>query len=140
MPSSHAARDRLSADRRTTTTGLFLTHLAQLHEQPFIVPQAEFPVDEILRKTNIRVKVMQAFDNIGITKRAVEVGFGLALVPKITVADEVQRGTLKALELVEGPFERPIGMLTRKRAEVSLPTRKFIELLTAPLNAHTRHS
>lgn len=105
--------------------------LAQLHGQPFIVPQAEFPVDEILRKTNIRVKVMHAFDNIEITKRAVEVGLGLALVPHITVADEVQLGRLKALDLAGGPFERPIGMLTRKRAELSLPARKFIDLLTA---------
>lgn len=107
--------------------------LAQLHGQPFIAPQAEFPVDEILRKTNIRVKVVHAFDNIEITKRAVEVGLGLALVPRITIVDELQRGKLKALDLAEGPFERPIGILTRKQAELSLPARKFIDLLLAPL-------
>ena len=105
--------------------------LAQLHGQPFIIPQAEFPVDEILRKTNIRVKVAHAFDNIEITKRAVEVGLGLALVPYVTVVDEIQRGRLKALNLTGGPFERPIGILIRKRAEVSLPAQKFIDLLTA---------
>ena len=114
--------------------------LAQLHGQPFIVPQAEFPVDEMLRKTNIRVKVMHAFDNIEITKRAVEVGLGLALVPRITVMDEVQRGKLKALDLAGGPFERPIGILTRKRAELSLPARKFIDLLAAPLKTSPSHS
>ncbi len=38
--------------------------LSHLHGQPFIVPQAEFPVDEIFRKTQIRVKVVHAFDNI----------------------------------------------------------------------------
>ncbi len=114
--------------------------LAQLHGQPFIVPQAEFPVDEILRKTNIRVKVMHAFDNIEITKRAVEVGLGLALVPQLTVADEVRYGKLKALDLAEGPFERPIGLLVRKRAELSLPARKFIDLLVAPFKARSSHS
>jgi len=103
--------------------------LAQLQDQSFIVPQAEFPVDEILRGTNIRVKVVHAFDNIEITKRAVEVGLGLALVPHITVVDEVRYGKLKALELAEGPFERTIGIITRKRAELSLPARKFIDLL-----------
>ena len=108
--------------------------LAQLHGQPFIVPQAEFPMDEILRKTKIRVKVMHAFDNIEITKRAVEVGLGLALVPRITVVDEVQRGKLKALELADGPADRAIGLLTRKRAELSLPARKFVDLLVAPSN------
>ena len=103
--------------------------LAQLHGQSFIVPQAEFPVDEILRKTNIRVKVVHAFDNIEITKRAVEVGLGLALVPRITVLDEMRHGKLKILDLAEGPFERPIGLLVRKRAELSLPAQKFVELL-----------
>ncbi|PIQ83917.1 MAG: hypothetical protein COV75_04760 [Candidatus Omnitrophica bacterium CG11_big_fil_rev_8_21_14_0_20_63_9] len=114
--------------------------LAQLHGQPFIVPQAEFPVDEILRKTNIRVKVLHAFDNIEITKRAVEVGLGLALVPYITVVDEVQRGKLKALDLTDGPSDRPIGLLTRTRAELSLPARKFIDLLTAPPKPRTSQS
>ncbi len=106
--------------------------LAKLQDQPFIVPQAEFPVDEILRGTNIRVKVAHAFDNIEITKRAVEVGLGLALVPHITVLDEVRYGKLKFLELDEGPFERTVGIITRKRAELSLPARKFLELLTTP--------
>ncbi len=112
--------------------------LAQLHGQPFIVPQAEFPVDEILRRTNIRVKVLHAFDNIEITKRAVEVGLGLALVPQITVADEVRFGKLKALDLAEGPFDRPIGILTRKRAELSLPARKLIDLLVPPQDVPNR--
>ena len=114
-------------------------HLAQLHTQPFIVPQAEFPIDEILRKTKIRVKVVHAFDNIQITKRAVEVGLGLALVPRVTELDEVRHGKLKALDLMEGPFERPIGLLVRKRAELSLPARKFLDLLAAPLKARTPH-
>jgi len=45
--------------------------------------------------------------------------------------DEVQRGKVQSLELIGGPFERPIGILTRKRAELSLPAQKFIELLVA---------
>jgi len=114
--------------------------LAQLHDQSFIVPQAEFPVDEILRKTKVRVKVVHAFDNIEITKRAVEVGLGLALVPRITVLDEVRHGKLKALDLAEGPFERPIGLLVRKRAELSLPARKFIDLLVTPSKRPARHA
>src|SRR3989338_10066150 len=85
--------------------------LSQLHGQPFIVPQAEFPIDEILQKTAVRVKVAHAFDNIEITKRAVEVGLGLALVPSITVVDEIRAGKLRSINLTEGPFERPIGLL-----------------------------
>ena len=61
-----------------------------------------------------------------------EVGLGLALVPQITITDEIQYGHLKALELAEGPFERTIALITRKRAELSLPAQKFIELLATP--------
>jgi len=114
--------------------------LAQLDAQPFIVPLAEFPVDEILRTTKIRVRVVHAFDNIEITKRAVEVGLGLALVPRVTVRDEMRYGKLKALEIVEGPFERPIGLLVRKRAELSLPARKFIDLLVTRSTMRTRRA
>ena len=106
--------------------------LAELHDQPFIVAQAEFPMDEILRKTSVRVKVVHAFDNIEITKRAVEVGLGMALVPLVTVANEVREGRLKILRLTEGRFDRPVGLLTRKGAELSLPALKFMELLSAP--------
>jgi DNA-binding transcriptional LysR family regulator len=104
--------------------------LADLETQPFIVSQAEFPVDEILRKTRVRVKVMHAFDNIEITKRAVALGLGLALVPRITVMDEMRRGKLKALDLADGPTDCPVGLLTRRRGERSLAAQKFIELLT----------
>jgi DNA-binding transcriptional LysR family regulator len=83
---------------------------------------------------------MHAFENIEITKRAVEIGLGLALVPQISVADEVRSGNLKALELAEGPFERTIGIITRKRAELSLPALKFIDLLITPLKAPASYS
>lgn len=106
--------------------------LAQLHGEPFIVQQAEFPVDDIFRKTKIRVKVVHAFENIEITKRAVEIGLGLAIVPRVAIIDEVKSGKLKAIEFSEGPFERRIAIITRKRAALSLPARKFIDLLTAP--------
>ena len=114
--------------------------LAQLHGQPFIVPQAELPVDEMLRKTRVRGKVVHAFDNIEITKRAVEVGLGMALVPHITVRDEIQHGKLSALNLADGPSDRPIGLLTRKRAELALPAQKFIDLLLAAPPARTRRA
>ncbi len=107
--------------------------LAKLHDQPFIVPVAEFPVDQIFQRTKFRVKVVHAFDNIEITKRAVEVGLGLALVPRITVAEEVRRGKLRAIELAEGPFDRPIGLVTRKGAELSVAAKAFIDLLKTPL-------
>ena len=75
------------------------------------------------------MKVVHAFENIEITKRAVEIGLGMALVPRITIAEEIQRGKLKVIELAEGPFERRVEIITRKRAELSLPARKFIDLL-----------
>ena len=103
--------------------------LKDLSGQPFIVPQAELPLEKVLRQARIRVNVVHAFDNIEITKRAVEIGLGLALVPRVTVDREADTGRLKILDFVEGPFERPLGILTRKHAELSPAAEKFIATL-----------
>lgn len=116
--------------------------LKQLRDQPFIAMQTGIPtrkaVDDILRKVRVQVNVVHAFDNIEIIKRAVAVGSGLSIVPDATVRSEVQAGMLKRLELTEGPFERPIGILTRKHAERSLAMQKFIDTLIPSKRSHTR--
>ena len=81
------------------------------------------------------MRVVHEFDNIEIVKRAVEIGSGVALVPYQTVVGEAKSGTLKTLELAEGPFYRPLGIVTRKGRELSLASRHFIRMLLAPTAA-----
>lgn len=107
--------------------------LKRLEDQPFIAVYAGAPtrkaIDGILRKAGVRVNVTHAFDNIEILKRSVEIGNGVSIVPDTTVAHEVRSGALHQLALAEGPFERPIGILTRRGTEHSPAVAAFLKFL-----------
>jgi len=70
------------------------------------------------------------FDNIETIKRAVEIGQGIAIVPRSTVELETARNTLKMLEFNEGPFTRPLAIIYKRGRELSPAVRKFIDVLT----------
>jgi hypothetical protein len=83
------------------------------------------------------------FDNIETIKRAVEIGQGVAIVPRSTVELEISRGSLKLLEFNEGPFTRPLAIIYKRGRELSPAVRKFIEVLTTsklPMPGHTGRS
>jgi len=109
------------------------TNLTRLNGQPFIALQKgsliRRTLDRVLRRRHVRVKVVYEFDNIELIKRAVEVGVGLSIVPHRTTVQETQAGSLKALEIAEGPIEYPIKILLRKYGERSLPAQQFINSL-----------
>ena len=86
-------------------------------------------VDRILRGHGANVRITTEFDNIETIKRSVEAGLGVSIVPEDTVKNEVRAGTLAALGFTDGPFTRPVGIIHRKRREISPPARAFVELL-----------
>lgn len=107
--------------------------LKQLDGQPMIAFQPGLPmrkaVDDALREARVNVHVVNAFDNVEIIKGAVEVGLGLAIVPRVSVEHEVRDETLKSLGLKDSSLVRPIGIVTHKERELSLPAQKFIDTL-----------
>ncbi len=104
--------------------------LAQLTGQAFIAMAPGLltrkALDRIFRACQVRVKIVYAFDNVELIKRAVEVEAGISILPAGTVRNEVAAGTLRQLEIREGPFEHPIKIMTRRSEERSLPAQKFI--------------
>ena len=70
------------------------------------------------------------FDNIETMKRAVEIDAGIALVPAATVVQEIQLGTLLAIEIKGKTLVRPLGILYRKGRILTPPMKRFIETLT----------
>jgi len=87
--------------------------------------------DRILRDHGVKPQYALEFDNIETIKRAVEIGLGCAIVPRLTVENEVSRGTLRVLEFQEGTFTRPLAIIYKRGRELSPAVRKFIETLTA---------
>jgi DNA-binding transcriptional LysR family regulator len=86
--------------------------------------------DRILRDYGVKPQYTMEFDNIETIKRAVEIGLGCAIVPRLTVENEMTRGSLKMIEFQEGPFTRPLAIIYKRGRELSPAARKFIEVLT----------
>jgi DNA-binding transcriptional LysR family regulator len=87
--------------------------------------------DRILREYGVKPQYTMEFDNIETIKRAVEIGQGVAIVPRSTVEIETLRGSLKMLEFDEGPFTRPLAIIYKRGRELSPAVRKFVEVLTS---------
>jgi len=85
--------------------------------------------DRILRAHGVEINKVAEFDNIETIKRAVEVGFGVAIVPLASVADEERMGQLSVVKLAEKEWVRPVGVIFRSDRDLSLAAKKFVQIL-----------
>lgn len=88
--------------------------------------------DRILKSHGVEVHKSAEFDNIETIKRAVEVGFGLAIVPHPSVMDEEKNKQLSVVQLAEKEWVRPVGIIYRSDRTLSLAAKKFVQLLEKP--------
>lgn len=86
-------------------------------------------VDRFLRTLGVEPHVVVAYDNIDTIKQAVQDGAGVALLPEPTFRREVAAGTLVARPLDGAHLLRPVGVIYRKRHELSSFALRFMELL-----------
>ena len=86
-------------------------------------------MDRIFKEKEIEVKKVAEFDNIETIKRAVEVGFGVAIVPQPAVSDAERNGKLAVVRLAEKEWVRPVGVIFRSDRTLSLAAKKFVQLL-----------
>ncbi len=85
--------------------------------------------DKILKVHGVDVRKVAEFDNIETIKRAVEVGFGLAIVPHLSVMDEEKNKQLAIIQLAEKEWVRPVGVIYRSDRTLSIAAKKFVQLL-----------
>jgi DNA-binding transcriptional LysR family regulator len=108
---------------------------AQLEGQRFVGYERDIStrkaVDRILREHGVKPHYTMEFDNVETIKRAVEIGLGVAIVPRLTAEHETARGSLKMLDFQEGTFTRPLAIIYKRGRELSPAVRKFIEVLTS---------
>lgn len=107
-----------------------------LDGQAFVLFERDVPTrkatDKILKAAGVEVRKVAEFDNIETIKRAVEVGFGLAIVPLPSVVDEQSAGRLSVVRLSDKEWVRPVGIVYRSDRNLSLAAKKFVELLQNP--------
>jgi DNA-binding transcriptional LysR family regulator len=104
-----------------------------LQGQSFVLFERDIPTrratDRILRSHGVTVQRAAEFDNIETIKRAVEVGLGVAIVPRPSVLDEQRSGQLAVIPLEEPEWQRFVGIIYRSDRALSTAARKFVELL-----------
>jgi len=107
-----------------------------LNGQDFVLFERDTPTrkatDRILKSKGVEVKKAAEFDNIETIKRAVEVGFGVAIVPAPSVIDEQRSGRLAGVEMSEKEWIRLVGVVFRSDRNLSLAAKKFVAILEAP--------
>lgn len=107
--------------------------VSDLKGQDFVHFERDVPtrkaMDRIFKTNNVEVKKIAEFDNIETIKRAVEVGFGLAIVPEPAVAEAQKAGTLVVIPLAEDYWTRSVGVIHRSDRSLSLAAKKFVQLL-----------
>jgi DNA-binding transcriptional LysR family regulator len=112
----------------------------QLAGEPFVGFDADLiirkHIDSYLRQQGVTVKVVLTFDNIEAVKRAVEVGSGVAILPRPTLEHELQTNTLAVVPLSPPNFVRPLAIVHRRGHRLYPNARAFIELLQSSDNGH----
>jgi len=73
-------------------------------------------------------------DSLTAQKRLVEAGFGLGLVPKSSVEEELRLGTLHELRIAAMRLAVPVVLVHRRRAHLSGAARALLALLTSAPN------
>jgi DNA-binding transcriptional LysR family regulator len=105
----------------------------ELSGQDFVLFERDIPTrratDRIFKAHGVTLHRVAEFDNIETIKRAVEVGFGLAIVPRLSVLDEQKSGQLAVVALAEAEWTRTTGIIHRSDRTLGTAARKFIELL-----------
>ncbi|MFN2452866.1 MAG: LysR family transcriptional regulator [Pyrinomonadaceae bacterium] len=106
---------------------------AALNNLDFVLFERDIPTrratDRILKSYGVAVHRVAEFDNIETIKRAVEVGFGVAILPRPSVLDEQRSGQLSIVALAEPEWTRDVGVIHRSDRKLSSAARKFLELL-----------
>jgi len=104
-----------------------------LHRQRFIMFPSRSPtgkgIERQLRHAGVKVQPVMEIQNVDTIKRAVEIGAGIAILPKNVMGAEVESGTLMQVEISDVEMKRPIGVIYKKGKRLSPPIRKFIEVL-----------
>ena len=86
-------------------------------------------IDKQLRQLGVTMRIAVELDNIDSVKHAAVVNSGVAILPKLTVQNEVAAGSLKMLACEGLNLTRPLGIIQRRDVSMSRAARSFIELI-----------
>jgi DNA-binding transcriptional LysR family regulator len=123
----------LVVNRRHPLARMTEVRLADLEGQAFVAFTDELEISReigrTLRKGKVHVETVAQFDNVEMIKKAVSVGQGVAILPRPTLREEIEAGTLVAIPLADVTLTRPMGIVHRRGRQLTTAARRFIDLL-----------
>lgn len=87
-------------------------------------------IHDLFRKAEVIPNVAMELDSLEATKRMVEQGLGIALVPVATVQRELSQGDLVQIPISDvEPIKRPISLVYRRNRKRSRTVQAFIDMM-----------
>jgi DNA-binding transcriptional LysR family regulator len=82
------------------------------------------------RQAGVVPNIAMELDSLEATKRMVEEGLGIALVPRMTIERELQVGRLAMIEMVDAPsLKRPVSLIYKRHRKRPRTVQAFIDTL-----------
>jgi DNA-binding transcriptional LysR family regulator len=94
-------------------------------------------INNFFRQAGVIPNVAMELDSLEATKRMVEEGLGIALVPLVTIERELSAGILVRVHMVDAePVSRPISLMYRKNRKRPRSAQAFVDTLTELYAVH----
>jgi DNA-binding transcriptional LysR family regulator len=106
----------------------FLAHNVQTASRKKVI--------ETFAKTNTPLNITLELDTVETIKRFVRKNIGIALVPKMCVMEEVERGTLASIPVKGLTYSRMLWVVHRRGTPFTPATQAFLKLLKSYAKTH----
>lgn len=105
--------------------------IKELGVETFIAHNAPSPyrekVIDAFEKHQVNLNISVELPSLEAIKKLVEIGVGVALVPKLTAQSEINSGQLIALSVKELPLKRQLHIIYRRNSVLSHATKVFLQ-------------
>ncbi|MCB0327035.1 MAG: LysR family transcriptional regulator [Bdellovibrionales bacterium] len=87
-------------------------------------------IERLFKKYNVPLHINVELPSIESIKRFVEMGQGVAIIPRISIMHELERGTLKEVQIEELTVNRNLQLVYRRGDLLSHVPKAFLRLIT----------
>ncbi len=105
----------------------------ELHGREFIAFDDDLPIAReirrYLRSHGVEPRTVMHFDNVVMIKEAVALGSGVSLLPEPVIQEDLAQEKLVGIPLKSPGLYRPLGIIHRRKKQLSRATRAFLDLL-----------
>ncbi len=95
-------------------------------------------IDRQFEASGLRPVIAMELGSIEVIKRLVELDFGVSIVPRIAVRDEIKRKTLHALRIFKKDESRLLGVVYPQKGIMSPAAQVFVKMLKQRLTLRPR--